>query len=257
MGKFQNKVIVITGAAGGIGKVTAKKLADEGAKLALVDLNLDAVKEVAKELSLGEDRAIALQANVADEAQVKAYVEATVEKFGQIDCFFNNAGIEGTTKPIEEYPVETFDLVYNVNIKGAFLGLKYVLPVMKKQGYGSIVNTASGAGLMASPGMVGYIMSKHALIGITRVAALEGAPHKVRVNAVAPGVINTRMMRQIEENTLPGAGQAAIDAFSQAVPIGRYGEPEEVANVVSFLLSDDASYVTQSIYTVDGGQLNQ
>src|SRR4051812_9714208 len=128
MGKFENKVIIVTGAAGGIGKVTAKKLADEGAKLALVDLNLEAVQQVIVDLGLDETRAIALQANVAKEEEVKAYVDATVSKFGQIDAFFNNAGIEGTTKSIEEYPVETFDLVYNVNIKGAFLGLKYVLP---------------------------------------------------------------------------------------------------------------------------------
>lgn len=257
MGKFENKVIIVTGAAGGIGKVTAKKLADEGAKLALVDLNLEAVQQVIVDLGLDETRAIALQSNVAKEEEVKAYVDATVLKFGHIDCFFNNAGIEGTTKQIEDYPIETFDLVYNVNIKGAFLGLKYVLPVLKKQGFGAVVNTASGAGLMASPGMVGYIMSKHALIGITRVAALEAAPFGVRVNAVAPGIINTRMMRQIEENTLPGQGEAATKAFASAVPMGRYGEADEVANVVSFLLSDEASYVTQSIYTVDGGQLNQ
>lgn len=257
MGKFDGKVVIITGAAGGIGKVTAKKLSDEGASLALVDLNLEAVKQTIVELGLDDSRAIALQANVANEEQVKAYVDATVEKFGKIDGFFNNAGVEGTTKSIEEYPIDTFDLVFNVNVKGAYLGLKYVLPVLKKQGYGSVVNTASGAGLMASPGMVAYIASKHALIGMTRVAALEAASTGVRVNAVAPGVINTRMMRQIEENTLPGAGKKAIDTFAAAVPMGRYGEPEEVANVVSFLLSDDSSYVTQSIYTVDGGQLNQ
>ena len=143
MGKFENKVIIVTGAAGGIGKVTAKKLADEGAKLALVDLNLEAVQQVIVDLGLDETRAIALQANVAKEEEVKAYVDASVLKFGQIDCFFNNAGIEGTTKQIEDYPIETFDLVYNVNIKGAFLGLKYVLPVLKKQGFVAVVNTAS------------------------------------------------------------------------------------------------------------------
>lgn len=257
MGKFENKVVIITGAAGGIGKVTAKKLADEGAKLALVDLNLDAVTEVINEIGLDETRAVALQADVTKEEEVKAYVDDTVGKFGKIDGFFNNAGVEGTTKPIEEYPTDTFDLVFNVNVRGAYFGLKYVLPVLKKQGFGAVVNMASGAGLMGSPGMLAYIGSKHALIGMTKVAALETASAGVRVNAVAPGVINTRMMRQIEENTLPGQGEEATKAFSAAVPMGRYGEPEEVANVVSFLLSDDASYVTQSIYTVDGGQLDQ
>ncbi|WP_274365605.1 SDR family NAD(P)-dependent oxidoreductase [Paenibacillus thermotolerans] len=257
MGKFDGKVIVITGAAGGIGKATAKKLAEQGANLALVDLNLDAVKQMIAELALDDSRAIALQANIAKEEEVKAYVDATVNKFGKIDGFFNNAGVEGITANVEDYPTDTFELVLSVNVKGAFFGLKYVVPVMKKQGYGSIVNTASGAGLIGSPGFVGYNSSKHAVIGMTRVVALEAAPHGVRVNAVAPGVINTRMMRQIEKNTVPQDEEGARKAFSAAVPMGRYGEPEEVANVAIFLLSDDASYVSQSIYTVDGGQINQ
>lgn len=257
MGKFEEKVVIITGAAGGIGQVTAKMLAEQGAKLALIDLKLDAVQKVIAELGLDDSRAIALQANVANEEEVKAYVDATVEKFGRIDGFFNNAGIEGITANVEDYPTETFELVLNVNVKGVFFGLKYVVPVMKKQGYGSIVNTSSGAGLIGSPGFVGYNSSKHAVIGMTRVVALETAPHGVRVNAVAPGVINTRMMRQIEKNTVPQDAEGAKQAFSAAVPMGRYGEAEEVANVALFLLSDDASYVTQSIYTVDGGQMNQ
>lgn len=257
MGKFDGKVIVITGAAGGIGKATAKKLSEQGAKLALIDLNLEAVNQVILELGLDDTGVLALQANVAKEEDVKAYVDATLEKFGKIDGFFNNAGIEGITAPIEDYPTETFELVLNVNVKGAFLGLKYIVPVMKKQGFGSIVNTASGAGLIGSPGFVGYNSSKHALIGMTKVVALEAAPYGVRVNAVAPGVINTRMMRQIEKNTVPEDAEGAQKAFSAAVPIGRYGEAEEVANVAIFLLSDDASYVSQSIYTVDGGQINQ
>ncbi|MDQ1000049.1 meso-butanediol dehydrogenase/(S,S)-butanediol dehydrogenase/diacetyl reductase [Neobacillus niacini] len=257
MGKFDGKVVVMTGAAGGIGKATAKKLAEQGAKLALVDLNLEAVEQVILEIGLDDSRAIALQANVAKEEDVKAYVEATVEKFGRIDGFFNNAGIEGITANVEDYPTDTFDLVFNVNVKGAFLGLKYIVPVMKKQGAGSIVNTASGAGLIGSPGFVGYNSSKHAVIGMTKVVALEAAPFGVRVNVVAPGVINTRMMRQIEKNTVPEDAEGARKAFGAAVPMGRYGEAEEVANVAIFLLSDDASYVSQSIYTVDGGQINQ
>lgn len=257
MSKFDGKVIVITGAAGGIGTAAAKKLAEQGANLALVDLNLEAVKKVISDLGLDDSRAIALQANVAKEEEVKAYVDATVEKFGKIDGFFNNAGIEGITANVEDYPTETFEMVFNVNVKGAFLGLKYVVPVMKSQGYGSIVNTSSGAGLIGSPGFVGYSSSKHAVIGMTKVVALEAAPFGVRVNAVAPGVINTRMMRQIEKNTVPEDAEGARKAFGSAVPIGRYGEADEVANVAVFLLSDDASYVTQSIYTVDGGQINQ
>ncbi|MFC5450601.1 SDR family NAD(P)-dependent oxidoreductase [Paenibacillus aestuarii] len=257
MTKFEGKVVIITGAAGGIGKATAKKLAEQGAKLALVDLNLDAVQQAVSELGLSDANSIAIQANVANEEDVKAYVKATVDKFGKIDGFFNNAGIEGITANVEDYPTETFDLVLNVNVKGAFLGLKYVVPVMKKQGYGSIVNTSSGAGLIGAPGFVGYNSSKHAVIGMTKVVALEVAPFGVRVNAVAPGVINTRMMRQIEKNTVPADAEGARKAFGAAVPMGRYGEAEEVANVAVFLLSEDASYVSQSIYTVDGGQISQ
>lgn len=257
MARFEDKVVLITGAAGGIGKETARKLAEEGAKLALVDLDLEAVKQVVSELGLDDARALALQADVSKEEDVKNYVEKTVEKFGRIDGFFNNAGIEGKTFPIEEYPTEVFDAVINVNVRGAYFGLKYVVPVMKKQGTGSIVNCSSGAGLIGAPGMVAYNTSKHALMGMTKVVALETAQHGIRVNAVAPGVINTRMMRQIEENTVPEAADQAQEAFAQAVPMGRYGEPEEVANVVLFLLSDESSYVTQSIYTVDGGQMTQ
>ncbi|MET3698487.1 NAD(P)-dependent dehydrogenase (short-subunit alcohol dehydrogenase family) [Bacillus oleivorans] len=257
MGRFDDKVIVITGAAGGIGKAVAKKVTSEGAKVALVDLNLDAVQNVISELGLDDSRAIALQADVSQEDQVKAYVDVTVDKFGKIDGFLNNAGVEGKTANVEEYPTDVFEFVFNVNVKGAYFGLKYMVPVMKKQGYGSIVNTASLAGLMGSPGMIAYNSSKHAVIGMTRVVATEVAKLGIRVNAVAPGVINTRMMRQIEENTAPGAAEAAQKAYNNAVPMGRYGEPEEVANVTSFLLSDEASYVTQSIYTVDGGLIMQ
>lgn len=134
MGKFDGKVIVITGAAGGIGAAAAKKLAEQGASLALVDLNLEAVQRVISDLGIDDSRAIALQANVAKEEEVKAYVDATIEKFGKIDGFFNNAGIEGITANVEDYPTETFEMVFNVNVKGAFLGLKYIVPVMKNKG---------------------------------------------------------------------------------------------------------------------------
>lgn len=192
MGRFDGKVVVVTGAAGGIGKTLAKKVIDEGGSVSLVDLNLEAVEEVVKELGVDDSRAIALKADVSKEDQVKAYVEDTVEKFGKIDGFFNNAGVEGATANVEDYPSDTFDFVFDVNVKGAFYGLKYVVPVMKEQGSGSIVNTASGAGISGAPGMIGYNASKHALIGMTRVVALETTPHNVRVNAVAPGVIDRK-----------------------------------------------------------------
>ncbi|NLY79790.1 MAG: SDR family oxidoreductase [Lysinibacillus sp.] len=254
--RFEDKVVIITGAAGGIGKEIARKLASEGAKLTLVDLNEDAVKAVAEELNLSEDRVLTIKADVSKEDEVKNYVEQTVAKFGRIDGFANNAGVEGPAKKIEDITEEDFDFVYNINVKGAFYGIKYVLPIMKEQKSGSIVNTASVAGLIGSPLMMLYNSSKHALMGINKVAAIEGAPYNVRVNSVNPGVINTQMMRKIESNVAPGAAEAAQSAYQEAVPMKRYGEPHEVANVVAFLLSDEASYVSSSSYTVDGALYN-
>ena len=205
--RFEEKVVIITGAAGGIGKEIARKLASEGAKLTLVDLNLEGVKAVAEELNLGEDRVLTLKADVSKEEDVKNYVDQTVAKFGRIDGFANNAGVEGPAKPIEEITEKDFDFVYNINVKGAFYGIKYVLPVMKEQKSGSIVNTASVAGLIGSPLMMLYNSWKQALMEINKVAAIEAAPYNARVNSVNPGVINTQMMRQIESKVAPDAAK--------------------------------------------------
>lgn len=255
MGRFDDKVIIVTGAAGGIGKEVVRKLASEGAKITLVDLNEEAVQAIVEELNLN-DRGLALKANVSKESEVKNYIDKTIEKFGRIDGFVNNAGVEGPAKPIEEITEQDFDFVYGINVKGAFYGIKHVLPHMKQQKSGSIVNTASVAGLIGSPGMMLYNSSKHALMGINKVAALEAAEFNVRVNTVNPGVINTRMMRSIEENVAPGAAEAARSAYNDAVPMKRYGEPQEVANLIVFLLSDEASYISSSSYTIDGALYN-
>ncbi|WAA12080.1 SDR family NAD(P)-dependent oxidoreductase [Fervidibacillus halotolerans] len=234
-----------------------KKVVSEGASVALVDLNLEALRAVEKELALSDERVLSIAADVSKEEDVKNYVEKTVEKFGKIDAFFNNAGVEGKYALVEDYPTDVFDFVLNVNVRGVFLRLKYVIPVMKKQRKGAVLNTASVAGLMGAPGMIAYNTSKHAVIGMTRVVAAELAELGIRINALAPGVINTRMMRQIEENMAPGAAKEVEKAYAEAVPMKRYGNPDEVANVAMFLLSDDAFYVTSSIYTVDGGMLPQ
>ena len=255
MGKFDNKVVIVTGAAGGIGKEIVRKLASEGAIITLVDLNEEALQAVVEELQLG-GHSLAVKADVSKEADVKNYVDQTLAKFGRIDGFANNAGVEGPAKPIEEITEEDFEFVYGINVKGAFFGLKYVLPHMKKQKSGAIVNTSSVAGLIGSPNMMLYNSSKHALMGINKVAALEAAEFNVRVNTVNPGVINTRMMRSIESNVAPGAAEAARAAYNDAVPMKRYGEPQEVANLISFLLSDEASYISSSSYTIDGALYN-
>jgi meso-butanediol dehydrogenase / (S,S)-butanediol dehydrogenase / diacetyl reductase len=256
MGKFNGKVVIVTGAAGGIGKEVVRKLANAQAKVVLVDLNEDAIKSVQTELGLTEENSLLVKADVSNEESVKNYVTQTISKFGRIDGFVNNAGVEGPAKSIEEITEKEFDFVYGINVKGVLFGLKYVLPIMKEQKSGSIVNTSSVAGLIGSPSMVLYNSSKHAVMGINKVAALEAAGFNVRVNTVNPGVINTQMMRKIEANVAPGAAEAVQAAYNDAVPMKRYGEPEEVANVIAFLLSDEASYVSSSSFTIDGALYN-
>lgn len=255
MSQPQVKTAVITGAAGGIGKELARRLAERGINLVLVDLNEEALLKAKEELGLNDHNALIVAADVSKEEDVQNYVNKAVEKFSTIDYFANNAGIEGPSGLVEEQSVQALDLVYNVNVRGVFLGLHYVIPVMKKQKSGAILNTSSLAGLMGAPGMSPYIMSKHAVIGLTRVTANELAPYGIRVNAVLPGTINTRMMRQIEENF--GNAEDFKAANEAATPMGRYGEPQEVAAVMNFLLSDEASFVTASLYTVDGGMIGQ
>ncbi len=221
----------------------------------MVDLNKEAIEAVQSELSLTKENSLVVQADVSSEENVKNYVEQTVATFGRIDGFVNNAGVEGPAKPIEEITEKEFDFVYGINVKGVLFGLKHVLPVMKNQNAGSIVNTSSVAGLIGSPSMVLYNSSKHAVMGINKVAAVESAAHNVRVNTVNPGVINTQMMRNIESNVSEDA-EAAKHAYNDAVPMKRYGEPDEVANLIAFLLSDEAAYITSSSYTIDGGLFN-
>ena len=247
---LEGKVAVITGAAGAIGVATSKLMAERGATIFGVDIAGADWSRLKAALPEGA-KLITAEADVTDEASVKAYVDKAKAELGRIDIFFNNAGIEGPVQPIESYPLDAFLKVLGVNVAGVFLGLKYVLPVMYAQGAGSVINTSSVAGLIDSPGMAGYNTSKHAVIGITRVAATEAAPKGVRVNCVNPGPIESRMMDSINKGQSADA-KAAHDAISGAVPAKRYGTPEEVAGLVAFLASDDAGYCNGGFYTVDG-----
>ena len=252
---FSNKVVLITGGGNGIGRAAALSFASRGAHIAVVDRDEVAASETADAVRKLGTRAIHEVADVSQSAQVRAYVKAALDEFGRIDCFFNNAGIEGKIAPLAQYDEDVFDEVIAINLRGIFLGLRHVLPVMLEQGAGAVVNTSSAAGLVASPGMCAYVASKHAVLGLTKVAAGEASNQGVRVNAVCPGPIDTRMLRDIAAQVSPDDPGALQERFVSSVPIGRMGTAEEVANVVLFLCSDMASNVTGAQYVVDGGRL--
>ncbi len=249
---ISGKVAVITGGAGGIGETVARRLDAEGAHLVLVDIDGAAVDAAAKRV--GPD-AIGVAADVSTDEGVRSYVEAALDEHGRIDLFFNNAGIEGRSVPIVDADIDWFDRVIAVNLRGVYLGLQHVLRVMRDQGEGgSIVNTSSVAGLRGFPGLAPYTASKHGVMGLTKSAAIEAAEFGVRVNAVNPAPISTGMMDRIEKDISQGGDQQeAHDQFASLVPLGRYGTPEEVANLVAWLLSDEASFASGCAYPIDGG----
>lgn len=249
---IEGKVAVLTGGASGIGEATADRLAVEGARIVLVDIDGDAVAAAAKRVGFD---AISVTADVSTEDGVESYVRAALDAHGRIDLFFNNAGIEGRTAPIVDGEPEWFDKVIAVNLRGVYLGLQHVLRTMRDQGDGgAIVNTSSVAGLRGFAGLAPYTASKHGVMGLTKVAAVEAAEFGVRVNAVNPGPISTGMMDRIETG-LSGGGdrQAVHEQFQSLNPMGRYGTPDEVANLVAWLLSDESSYSSGCAYLVDGG----
>ncbi|MDQ0219136.1 SDR family oxidoreductase [Peribacillus cavernae] len=252
---FSGKVVVVTGAAGGIGKETVKAFVEQEAKVVLVDLEQDTLESTAKDLNLIEGEYLLVAADVTKEADVEGYVTKTKETFGRIDVFFNNAGIEGKIVPLTDYPSDVFESVLNVNVMGVFYGLKHVLRVMSDQKSGSVINTSSISGLNGIAGVSAYIASKHAVNGLTKTAALEMAPYGVRVNNINPSTVDTRIMRTFESAAAPDDVAAAREAFTQAIPLARYGKPEDIANLVLFLASDKSSFITGTDHRIDGGQL--
>jgi NAD(P)-dependent dehydrogenase (short-subunit alcohol dehydrogenase family) len=251
--RLDGKVAVVTGAAGVIGSATLRLLAERGARIVAVDRREQDLQAAIKGLPASA-QAIAITADVTSEDEVADYVRATVDKFGAIDVFYNNAGIEGDIAPITKYSLASFRRVLDVNVVGVFLGMKHVLPVMLKQNKGSIINTASIAGLIGSPDVAVYSASKHAVIGLTRSAALECATTGVRVNCVCPGLIDSRMLSAIIEGRNPGNAPVPNERIVERIPARRLGHASEVASVVAFLASDEASYVSGSAYTVDGAR---
>ena len=252
MARLNNKVVIITGAGSGIGLAAVKLFAQEGAKLMLVGRNEAALASAVK--AAGEGNAAYIVADVSKPEDNQRLIKAAEQKFGGIDAFVANAGVEGTTASIVYYPVDAFDQVMAVNVRGVFLGLKYAIPALKKRARGSIIITSSIGGIKArGQGNSAYIASKHAEIGLMRSASTECAPFNIRVNCVLPGPTDTRMIRNIEEGRSPGAPEKAREMIVAGLPLKRYGTAEEIANLMLFLASDESSICTGGVYMADGG----
>lgn len=251
--RFEGKVALVTGAAGGIGSATAAALAAGGARVVATDLKDAPIDETAARVEQAGGEVLTAAHDVRSWADWQRVVGESTSRFGGIDYLVNNAGIEGAIGSITDSPEDAFDEILAVNVKGVFLGLKAVIPELQRRGGGAIVNVSSVAGVIGQAILAPYVASKHAVIGLTKSAAAGYGAERIRVNAVGPAPIETRMMRALESAIAPGQETVVKEAFAQSVPLGRYGTPEEVAAVIAFLCSDEASYVTGSYYTVDGG----
>lgn len=251
MDRLAGKTAIITGGAAGIGLAAARNFVREGARVMLVDVQAAALEQAVQEL--GSGLAASCVADVTDPTQVAAYVDATLSRFGRIDVLFNNAGIEGAVDYLLDYPLDVFDQVMAVNVRGVWLGLQAVIPAMLKTGGGSIICTSSLAGLKGAKKASAYIASKHAVVGLVKSVAIEYAAKNIRVNAINPGPISTRMIQALETGLSPADAERARQHMEAAVPMRRYGTPEEVADLVTFLASDESRYCTGSCFSVDGG----
>ncbi|GGC16648.1 short chain dehydrogenase [Novosphingobium marinum] len=251
--RFDGKVVIVTGAASGLGLATAERLSYEGASLVLVDMQEAGVNALAERLA-NNAPAIAVVANVALEEGVAKYVKACMDEFGRIDGFFNNAGVEGRQNLTEDFGSEEFHRVVSINLDGVFFGMAAVLKIMREQGGGAILNTASVGGIRGVGNQSGYAASKHGVVGLTRNSAVEYGQYGVQINAIAPGAIMTAMvegsLRQIGGEDWEKVGQD----FVQPNPMKRFGRPEEVAALAAFLLSGEAPFINGATIPIDGGQ---
>ena len=253
--RHEDRSIIVTGAAGAIGFATCEILAREGASLLMVDIDETRLRDRAGELEGAGHKVIAHVAECADEAAVEGYAKAAMDAFGKIDGFFNNAGIEGSLAPTHEYDIAMFDKIIRVNLRSMFLGLRFVLPPMVAAGKGAVVNTASIGSERGLAGACAYNAAKHGAVGLTRTAASEVAQKGVRVNCVMPGVIETPLLVGMLEQMFDGDVQAGMEKLGQTATLNRVGQPREVGDVVSFLLSEEASYVNGAKWEIDGGAL--
>tara|TARA_R110002110_G_scaffold5179_6_gene26624 strand:+ start:2854 stop:3624 length:771 start_codon:yes stop_codon:yes gene_type:complete len=256
MGLVDGLTVVITGAAAGIGRATALCFAAEGAQVVVSDIDRDGGAETVTLIEKAGGKAILVPADVSKPVDVSALIDHAVSTYGKIDCAVNNAGIEGKIAPFAQQPDDNFDAIISVNLKGTFLCLKAEIAAMLKSGGGTIVNLSSVAGLIGFPGLSPYVASKHGVVGLTKNAALEYAKSGIRVNAVCPGGIDTRMLDSLAEQATGGA-QTTAEMMDPLHPIGRIGTPQEVAELIVWLCSPRASFVTGAIVPVDGGFVSQ
>ncbi|MBS4196675.1 SDR family oxidoreductase [Lederbergia citri] len=254
--RFEDKVVIITGAGSGLGQASALQVAKEGAKLSLVDLNNEGLEKTKKLIleSVPNADLLLITADVSKEEDVKNYVKQTVDKFGKIDGFFNNAGIEGKQNLTEDYGSDEFSKVVSINLNGVFYGMKYVLEIMKNQGFGSIVNTASVGGIRGVGNQSGYAASKHGVVGLTRNSGIEYGQFGVSIKAIAPGAIMTPMVEGSLKQMNPDNWEEVGKQFVEPNPMKRFGKPEEVGYLVAFLLSDQANFINATVIPIDGGQ---
>jgi 3-oxoacyl-[acyl-carrier protein] reductase len=246
--RLAGKVALITGAGSGMGRAAATLFAREGAKIAVIDVNEGAAKETAAAITSAGGQAFAMRADVSNSEDARAMSDETVRHFGGLDINYNNAGIEGEGGFMAQLSEEGFDRVIAINLRGVWLGMKYALPHLIKRGGGSIINTASVAGLVAIKGAAAYCAAKAGVISLTRVAALEYARYNIRANCICPGVIDTPMVKRVSEE----GGVTAQDNNRLSL-LGRIGSPDEIARTALFLASDDATFATGAPFIIDGG----
>lgn len=252
MGKLDGKVATITGAASGIGRATALLFAKEGAKVVLADWDEEKGREAAEEISRNGGSATFLRVDVSKAEDVEAMVRTALETYGRLDVLFNNAGIEGARNRTADCTLENWERVISINLTGVFLGMKYGIPAMLSSGGGSIINTASTAGLAGNAGLPAYCASKGGVVQLTKAAALEYARKGIRVNAICPGGIWTAL---VERYTAGLSLEEMMPMVKAVHPIGRFGQPEEVAQMALFLASDESSFCTGAPFLIDGGFL--
>ena len=250
--RLKNKTAIVTGATGGIGAATSKRYLEEGANLVMVGRSEEKLINLMKSLD-NPSNALTCVADSKDESAINKCINTTYEKFGSVDIVMANAGTEGIVKPLTDFTVEEFNNVIDVNVVGVWLYMKYAFPIMQKQKSGSFIAVASTAGLVGFNGLCPYIASKHAVCGMVKTACLENGPMNVRVNALAPGPVDNRMMASLGEQLNPDDPSSVVDMVNGMVATNRYSTNEEIANLALFLGSDESSNCSGSVYVCDGG----